>query len=108
MTNQTFTLFRTLLPLKKNSPFENKEGRLTYMGQILKQCKLPTMGKENSPAYCISDLTGCHAHQPFSIQCSIKVVGTDLSTYIINTPPENEWRLTKLLNDSGLAVTFEN
>ena len=106
-TPKHITLIRSLYPNVKNPPLEStKSGRLSYMGQILHQLGLPTLAKDKKQAYILSDVANLPVHYPFSCGCNGRIVQTDLSTSIINTPPENEARIRSLLEDAGFIVTF--
>lgn len=102
-----FLLIRSLLPSAKVAPLQvASNGRLSYMGQILHQLGLPTLGKEGKQVYTINDVVSMRVHQPFTQLCAGRVVQTDLATSIINTHPENEVRLRTLLTDAGFTVEF--
>lgn len=103
----TFLLIRTLLPTSKHPPLQVvSNGRLSYMGQILHQLGLPTLGKDGKQVYTINDVVSIRPHLPFTTVCNNHVVQTDLSTNIINTHPENEVRIRTLLEAAGFSVEF--
>lgn len=102
-----FTLIRSIVPRSKIKALETESGHVSYMGQILKQCGLPTFRKDKRPAYTVND-TPLKFYPPFIIYCNGRPVQSDLCTHIINTPPENELRVVQLLAQHNLTVKFED
>jgi len=105
----TILLIRSLIPAVKPCPIESvKSGKLSYMGQILHQLGLPTLGKDRSQVYLVSSIARIVPHAPFTFLCAGQVVQSDLTTNLINTPPENEARIRSLLEAAGFQVQFED
>ena len=77
------------------------------MGQILRQLGQPTLGKEQKQVHIISDIAGIKPTFPFSQLCHGKVVQTDLATQLISSPPENEARISSLLEAAGFVVEWQ-
>jgi len=103
------TLVRSLCPDSPNQPIENiKTGKITYIGQILKQLKYKTFNALGHQVYTVNDIKGINLEPPFMTRCGKFHVQTDLTTHIINTPKENEYRITKLLAEHNITVTFIN
>jgi len=100
-------IIRGLLCGPKCKFIESEDGKLSYMGQILKQHSphirlLPKAG----PVRLVSDYK--ENIPPFTRYCQDKIVQTDLATNILNLPctPTNEPKLVELLSPY-FDVVFE-
>ena len=101
------TVYKSLLPkFQQSIPIDNpKTGRITYLGQILKQLGFPTLRKDGRGAYTIHDIDG-PACPPFSIICNGRKVQTDLTTMLLVLSPENEPAIQEELAKHGFQIQF--
>ena len=109
MTPKHFTLIPTLHPHKLAVLENPKTGHISYMGQILKQLgQTNLMNKDGKPCLLLSDIHKMSDYPPFTIRCKHLIIQSDLTTLIINTPPENCGRVAMLLEQAGFTCTFTN
>ena len=109
MPAQHFTLIPTLHPHKLAVLENPKTGHISYMGQILKQLgQTNLLNKDGKAVLLLSDIHKLSDHPPFTIRCKDRIIQSDLSTSILNTPPENCGRVATLLTEAGFTCTFTN
>lgn len=107
LTTKHFVLIPTLHPHKLKVLDNPKTGHISYMGQILKQLKQPTLDKDNKPVLLLSEIYKLEDIPPFTVRCKDRIVQSDLATQIINTPPENFGRVAELLKQAGFTCVFD-
>lgn len=109
LTKPDYIIQRGLYPDKLRQPIENPNtGQISIIGQILIQLKQSTKGVNDKAVYLLSDIPGIQAIPPFTMPCNGKVVQTELTTLIMNTPPSNEYRITNLLEAQKLTIHFQD